>query len=209
LKQEQPTLVASGYQVAVVSYQDPASLHFALLGCDTVLSTVTGPNQIELIKAAVMARVRRFAPAEYEGSPRPRDPTNPLDRHRSAALTLLAHYAKTLESTVFVCGIFYERFQPGGLSQARTNLLPGLNNEGEYIMNCAAMFASFLALPGNSGEVAICMTALQDVGRFVTKALDLPQWPKEMRICGQRTTIGALLQVVALLKSKASCCMPR
>jgi hypothetical protein len=122
---------------------------------------------------------------------------------------LLAHYAKTLESTVFVCGIFYERFQPGGLSQARTNLLPGLNNEGEYIMNCAAMFASFLALPGNSGEVAICMTALQDVGRFVTKALDLPQWPKEMRICGQRTTIGALLQVVALLKSKASCCMPR
>jgi hypothetical protein len=102
-----------------VSYQDPASLHFALLGCDTVLSTVTGPNQIELIKAAVMARVRRFAPAEYEGSPRPRDPTNPLDRHRSAALTLLAHYAKTLESTVFVCGIFYERFQPGGLSQSR------------------------------------------------------------------------------------------
>jgi hypothetical protein len=156
-----------------------------------------------------MARVRRFAPAEYEGSPQQRDPTNPLDRHRSAALALLAHYSTHLDSTVFVCGVFYERFQPGGLTQARTNLLPGLNDEGSYIMNCTDMSASFLAMPSGTGEVTICMTALQDVGRFVTKALDLPQWPKELRICGQRTTIGALLQVVALVKSEDPCLMIR
>jgi hypothetical protein len=165
---------------------------------------VTGPNQIELIKAAVVARVRRFAPAEYEGSPRLRDPSNPLDRQRSVALRLLAHYSQSLETTIFVCGIFYERFQPGGLAGAKTNLIPGLNNEGDYIMNCSAMFASFLTLPGNTGDVTICMTALQDVGRFVTKALDLPQWPQEMRICGQRITVRGLLQTVAQLKSESA-----
>jgi hypothetical protein len=64
------------------------------------------------------------------------------------------------------------------------------------------MCASFLALPGNTGDVKICMTALQDVGRFVTKALDLPQWPQEIRMCGQRTTVRGLLQTVAQLKSE-------
>jgi hypothetical protein len=38
-----------------------------------------------------------------------------------------------------------------------------------------------------AGEVVhVCMTSAEDVGRFVVAALDLSQWPEELRMCGER-----------------------
>jgi hypothetical protein len=103
--QHQSALIAQGYQCQVVDYDDPSSLQHALLGVDTVISTVTGSPQLRLIEAAVQCRVRRFAPAEFEGQPGLRAQNDVLDRGRNAALALLLHYQGYIQYTVFVCGI--------------------------------------------------------------------------------------------------------
>lgn len=146
-------------------------------------------------------RVRRFAPAEFEGPPQLRPANDPLDRSRSLALHWLNHYSQFIQSTRFVCGILYERFQPGGLAQSSIGLSSGFSGEGDYIMNCRSMEAQVPAYDGqNNCNVAICMTAAQDVGRFVTKAIDLQQWPAELRMCGHRVLVKDLVATVSRLK---------
>ncbi|KAK4546911.1 hypothetical protein LTR36_001643 [Oleoguttula mirabilis] len=201
-REEKPRLNES-YQVAVVDYSDLQSLQFALRGIDTVISTVTGPNQIELIKAAVSVRVRRFAPAEFEGVPQLRPANDRLDRGRYVARQWLAHYAQHIQTTTFVCGILYERFQPGGLRQSQIGRTSGFSGEGEYIMDCRAMAAQVPCYDvNNDPNVTICLTAAQDVGKFVTKAIDLPQWPSELRMCGQRVLVKDLVLLVQRLKGR-------
>lgn len=187
--------------MSVVDYNDIESLKYALRGIDTVISTVTGRSQIELIKAAVSIRVRRFVPAEFEGLPQLRAANDPLDRGRTLARQYLQHYAQFIQSTTFVCGILYERFQPGGLQHTRIGLTSGLSGEGDYIMNCRTMHAKVPAYDADENmTVTICMTAAQDVARFVTKAIDLPQWPAELRMTGQRLLVKDLVELVQRLK---------
>ncbi|KAF2169871.1 hypothetical protein M409DRAFT_64855 [Zasmidium cellare ATCC 36951] len=199
-RSQQPQLSSAGYQVAVIDYSEPETLRFALRGIDTVISTVTGPNQIQLIQAAVAARVRRFAPAEFEGPPRLRAANDPLDRGRSVARQWLNHYAQNIQSTAFVCGILYERFQPGGLAQSQIGMASGFSGEGDYIMNCRLMTAQAPAYDhNNEPNATICMTAAQDVARFVTQSLDLRTWPSELRMHGQRIQVkDFVLQVQRL-----------
>lgn len=164
---------------------------------------MTGPNQILLIKAAVAARVRRFAPAEFEGLPQLRPANDPLDRQRTNALSWLRHFRGNIQHTVFVCGIFYERFQPGGLPRALIARNTGYHGEGSYIMDCARMTAESPALgSSNQPDVTICMTSIRDVARFVTKAIDLPTWPLELSMCGERVTVHNLTILVQRLRSK-------
>ncbi|KAK5170442.1 uncharacterized protein LTR77_005030 [Saxophila tyrrhenica] len=202
-RSDKPPLAAKGYQVTVVDYDDADSLKYALRGIDTVISTVTGPSQIELIKAAVSVRVRRFAPAEFEGLSQLRPANDPLDRQRSLALHWLNHYSQFIQSTKFVCGVLYERLQPGGLTQSSIGHTSGFSGEGDYIMNCRTMEANVPAYDAdNNSSVAICMTAAQDVGRFVTKAIDLKQWPAELRMSGQRILVKDLVATVSRLKGQ-------
>lgn len=191
--------------MVVVTYNNADSLQFALRGIDTVVSTVTGPNQIQLIKAAVASKARRFAPAEFEGQPHRRPVNDPLDRSRTNALDWLRHFQGSIEYTVFVCGIFYERFQPGGLPRALIARKTGYHAEGSYILDCANMSAE-LPVYGTSSQpdVKICMTAIKDVARFVTKAIDLATWPAELRMCGDRMTVQNLASLVEQLKSRSS-----
>ncbi|KAM0706280.1 hypothetical protein Q7P35_005605 [Cladosporium inversicolor] len=198
-----PALTQRGLQITIVDYNDADNLKYALRGIDTVISTVTGPNQIHLIKAAVSARVRRFAPAEFEGPPQLRPPNDPLDRQRTAALSWLRHYRNNIEHTVFVCGIFYERFQPGGLPRALIARNTGYHGEGSYIFDFAKMSAESPSMsPSNQPDVTICMTSVRDVARFVTKAIDLPTWPPELRMCGERVTVHNLTILVQRIKKE-------
>ena len=201
--QTKPALATRGFQIAIVDYDDADDLKFALRGIDTVISTVTGPNQILLIKAAVAARVRRFAPAEFEGLPQLRPANDPLDRQRTNALSWLRYYRDRIQHTVFACGIFYERFQPGGLPRSLIARNTGYHGEGSYIMDCARMTAEPPAFgSSNQPDVAICMTSIRDVARFVTKAIDLQTWPLELRMCGERVTVHNLVILVQRLRSK-------
>ena len=97
--QHQSALISRGYQCQVVDYDDPDSLQHALMGIDTVISTVTGEPQLRLIEAAVQCRVRRFAPAEFEGQPGLRGQNPVLDRGKTAALSLLEYYQGHIQYT--------------------------------------------------------------------------------------------------------------
>ena len=201
-----PLLTAKGWQVIVVDYADPNSLRFKLSGVDTVISTITGAAQIALIDAAASVHVRRFAPAEFEGLPALRSPQNLADRDKDASLARLQYYAQHSPSrmsyTVFVCGILYERFAPGGMAASAIGLQCGTSGEGEYLMDIRRMRARIPHFNAAGEIVHICMTSAEDVGRFVVAALDLPQWPTEMRMCGERMSASNVVRVAELMIGK-------
>lgn len=101
----------------MVDYDEASDLRFKLAGVDTVISTVSGLAQLKLIDAAAHAHVRRFVPSEFGGPPGQRPEGDPLDNYRREAIILLAKKKAThgMDFAVFVCGVFFERFGPGGL----------------------------------------------------------------------------------------------
>ncbi|KAL1630492.1 hypothetical protein SLS56_004892 [Neofusicoccum ribis] len=195
-RKAQPSLDARGYQVQVADYDDLNSLEHALAGIDIIISTVSGPSQLALIKAAVNAGVRRFAPAEFEGPPSLRQNNDPLDRGRASAMAYIDHYRSYFEATtVFVCGILYERFQPGGLAAARIGASTGVSQEGNYILDLRYMTAQVPAYDSTNQPSYVCMTAAQDAARLVVAALDMPTWPPEFRMCGERIKVYDLVAI--------------
>ena len=198
----------------VVDYTDQNSLRFKLNGVDTVISTVTGAAQIALIDAAANVHVRRFAPAEFEGLPTLRPAEVLSDRDKDASLARLQYYAQQsrMAYTVFACGILYERFAPGGMAASAIGLGCGTSGEGEYLMDIRRMRARIPHYNAAGEIVRICMTSAEDVGRFVVAALDLPQWPTEMRMCGERMSASDVVSVAELMIGKLNDhdqCSPR
>ncbi|KAI9842908.1 MAG: hypothetical protein M1837_006740 [Sclerophora amabilis] len=186
-REDKPGLNANGFQVIVVDYDDAQSLRYALFGIDTVISTVSGVPQLNLIEAAVSCGVRRFAPAEFEGPPSVR-PVDILDRLKDSALERLRYYSSQIESTVFICGILYERFAPGGMVSCAIGLGTGISGEGEFLVNVRNLKAEIPYDP--SGRIInVCMTSASDVARFVVRALDFAHWPTELSMLGERMAV--------------------
>ena len=201
-RQNQPNYQARDVAVQVVDYDNENSLGFALSGIDIVVSTVTGTPQLNLIRAAVRARVRRFIPAEFEGRPELRPANDPLDGQRYLARQLLYQYQNYIQSTVITCGIFYERFQPGGLAAAGIGFTSRCSGEGAYMLDIRNMTAEVPVYSPNNQNTEICMTSVHDVARFVVRALELEQWPSELRVYGERMTVLDLATLVSRLKGK-------
>ncbi|OAK95527.1 hypothetical protein IQ06DRAFT_320286 [Phaeosphaeriaceae sp. SRC1lsM3a] len=185
-------LSRTGYQCQVVDYDDPRSLQHALMGIDTVISTVTGNPQLRLIEAAVQCRVRRFAPAEFEGQPGLRGQNVVLDRGKNAALSLL---------DVFVCGILYERFSVNGMLSQHMGASTGYGNEGDYIANPRNMTAYVPTFDAARNLACVCLTSAYDVAQFVVRALDMPVWEREMSMYGERMTVNDLVEVIRVCRN--------
>ncbi|KAH7092062.1 hypothetical protein FB567DRAFT_588373 [Paraphoma chrysanthemicola] len=198
----QSALISQGYQCQVVDYDDPASLQYALGGVDTVISTVTGTPQLRLIEAAVQCRVRRFAPAEFEGQPGLRGQVDVLDRGKNAALALLQHYQGYIQSTVFVCGILYERFSVNGMRSHYMGSNTGYGNEGDFIANPRTMTALAPVWDAGHNLSCLCLTSAYNVAQFVVRALDMPTWPTEMSMYGERMTVNNLLEVIRACRNR-------
>ena len=196
----------------VVDYEGRKSLEFALRGVDVVISTVPGTVQIRIIDAAIKAGVRRFAPAEFEGRPSKRIDPNPinqaLDRGKSSVLRHLHQHRNQIESTVFVCGVLYERFSHGGLQQHRIGSSTGISQEGNFMVDVRQMQAQVPYTNSTGQEVTLCLTAASDVGRFVTRSLELQQrWPPELIMHGERVSTYELLSMIARARGNNS--LPR
>lgn len=166
------------------------------MGVDTIISTVTGNAQLRLIEAAVASRVRRFVPAEFEGRPSLRTQNGLLDRGRAAALALLQHYHGYIQSTVFVCGVFYERFSVNGMVSLRIGVNTGYGNEGDYIADPRNMTAVAPVYDSSRNLSKLCLTSVYDVARFVVRALDMPTWPAEMSMCGEKMTVQNVIETI-------------
>ncbi|KAF2024626.1 hypothetical protein EK21DRAFT_78274 [Setomelanomma holmii] len=186
----------------VVDYNDPASLQYALGGVDTVISTVTGTPQLRLIEAAVQCRVRRFAPAEFEGQPGLRGQIDVLDRGKNAALALLQHYQGYIQYTVFVCGILYERFSVNGMRSQYMGSNTGYGSEGDYVANPRTMTALAPVWDAGHNLSFLCLTSAYDVAQFVVRALDMPVWAPEMSMYGERMTVIDLLEVIRSCRNR-------
>ena len=194
--QPHPELTAKGWQVVVVDYNNASDLRFKVRGVDVVISTINGTPQMRLIDAAAAERVRRFIPSEFEGSPFSRPPNTFLDNGRRAALARLQECeAQGLRSTVFTCGIFYERFAPGGMAAFQIGVRNAIGGEGQYVLDMRQGRAMIPPSNGTGRPVHVCLTSARDVARFVVAALSLPSWPREFRMRGERMTIAELVSI--------------
>ena len=172
-------------------------------GVDLVISMVSGPAQLALIDAACSANVRRFAPAEFSGSLQYRPVMDPLDRGKSAALARLQQYVSYgMSYTILSCGLLYENFGPGGLAASNIGHASGLNGEGDLLMNVRGLRAS-IPFAATGQPATVCMTSAQDVGRLVVAALEMPEWPTELRMCGDRMNTLQIVQVAEAMLSKS------
>ncbi|ROT41456.1 NAD(P)-binding protein [Sodiomyces alkalinus F11] len=195
-------------QVAVVNYGDSRALQYALRGVDLVISTFRGPEQINLVKAARSAGVRRFVPAEFEGSldRRPPGHRDPLDFGSAEARQLLQHYAnsrsRNMQWTAFSCGIFYERFGPGGLGPYGMGASSCVANQGDYLIDVGEGAADIVELNADGRSARICMTSLDDVARFVAAAVELgvDTWPREYKMRGDRMSVRDLFALCSRVR---------
>ena len=108
-----------------MDYDNQDSLDNALSGVHTLVSTVTGLNQVSLLSSALRVGVRRFIPAEFEGALDSRTQDDILDRGfygKHHIRTTLQLCAGSIHSTIISCGVLYERFAPGGLRKSRLGL---------------------------------------------------------------------------------------
>ncbi|KAI1915123.1 hypothetical protein LOZ61_001798 [Ophidiomyces ophidiicola] len=194
-----PALASKGWQVLQVDYREYSKICYALKGVDVVISTVSGQAEHALIAAAAQVKVRRFIPSEFEGSPSRRPDSKLPDRGNATSLSLLQQSG--MEYTVFTCGIFYERFAPGGMAAFQLGRGSYIDQEGEYLINVRSMKADIPYLSDGRNSV-VCMTSAQDVARAVVAALDLPRWPTEFTMYGERTYLTNLVGIVETVFSR-------
>ncbi|KAN0083238.1 hypothetical protein V8E54_002326 [Elaphomyces granulatus] len=195
-----PGLIAKGWQVIAVDYGNSSDIEYKLTGVDTVISTISGQSQLALIDAAAQVHVRRFVPSEFEGRPAARLQHDPLDRGKKAALNRLEHYQNCgMEYAAFVCGVFYERFAPGGMAAFQIGNGTYVTGEGDYLMDIRNKTAQIPYYDHTGQEICICMTSAEDVARFVVAALDLPYWPTEFRMAGERMALGDIVKIAEIM----------
>ncbi|WEW56831.1 hypothetical protein PRK78_002286 [Emydomyces testavorans] len=185
-----PALISKGWQVLQVDYANNSKLRYALTGVDVVISTISGLAETALITAAAQVKVRRFIPSEFEGPPSMRTLSKLPDRGNNASLSLLQQYG--IEYTIFTCGVFYERFAPGGMAAFQLGRGTYIDKEGEYVLNIRSMKAELPYL-SDGRDSMLCMTSAQDVAQAVVAALDLTRWPTEFRMFGDRMSIANLV----------------
>ncbi|KAI2624121.1 isoflavone reductase [Xylaria nigripes] len=189
-------------QVAVVNYHNPEALRFSLQGIDLVISTIAGIEQLNLIDAARRAQVRTFVPSEFEGclSHRPLPENDPFNNGSSTALEQLEHWSTSryyrMRYTVFSCGVFYERFAPGGLRAYNMGATCRFPNQGDFLIDVGLGTAELPATNAQGRQIHITLTSAFDVARFVAAAVELgiESWPREFKMCGACITPQRIVQ---------------
>ncbi|KAI9900018.1 hypothetical protein N3K66_004280 [Trichothecium roseum] len=192
-----PEYDSLGIQVLAVDYNRHDSLRYALRGIDLCISTVAGPEQINLIMASADSGVRLFVPSEFEGSMRQRPAHDPMDRGSIQAMSLLKHLdsTKRMKYTIFSCGLFMERFSPYGLGHFQIGYGTSVASPGDYLLDARTGVAEYVELNQRRRNIQVCLTSVFDLVKFIVAAIDLGpgEWPKEWTLRGDRKSIRELL----------------
>ncbi|OQV01592.1 Alcohol dehydrogenase GroES-like domain-containing protein isoform 2 [Cladophialophora immunda] len=104
--------------------------------------------------------------------------------------------------TVFTCGVLYERFAPGGMAASQIGLRSNIGQEGDYLMDFRRRRAQVPYLNSAGQPATICMTSAADVARFVVAALDLPSWPREFRLRGERLSVRDVVAIAEEIQGR-------
>lgn len=186
-------------QLAVVDFASVEELRYALQGVDLLISTISGVEQLNLIDAARRARVRVFVPSEFEGPVSHRPADDPLDRGSHAALDLLRQWSQSkpngMQYTVFSCGLFMERFGPGGLQAYNLGASTGVQNSNDYVVDISQAAGEIIETSPSGRPVQVVLTSVYDVARFVAAAIELGpnSWPREFKMKGDQMTLRDLV----------------
>ncbi|KAM7199547.1 hypothetical protein V8F20_005731 [Naviculisporaceae sp. PSN 640] len=189
-----------GCQVAVVDFGNVEELRYTLQGVDLLISTISQNEQVNLIDAARRARVRLFVPSEFEGdlSHRPRE-NDPLDRGSQSALDLLDRWSQSrshpMRYTVFSCGLFMERFAPGGIQTYNIGAGSGLAGPNDYLVNIEGATAEIVEGDARGRPAQVALTSVYDLAMFIAAAIELgpANWPREYRLRGDHMTVRELV----------------
>jgi hypothetical protein len=84
----------------------------------------------------------------------------------------------------------------------RIGVNTGYGNEGDYIVDIRNMTAEAPVYDSAGNLSYLCLTSAYDVAKFVVEALNLPQWPAEMSMCGERMSVNALVEAIKSYRSR-------
>lgn len=185
-----------------MDYNNITNLAYTLQGANLVISTIGGNEQLNLIDAARRARVNVFVPSEFEGDLNHRpEHDDPLDtRDSRSALRFLESWSQStshrLRYTVFSCGVFMERFAPGGLQMYGIGAGSGVQGPDDYLVNIQEARAEIIPTNSNGRPVRISLTSVYDVAQFIMAAIELglDNWPKEFRMRGDSLAVQELVE---------------
>lgn len=181
-----------------------------LKGVDLVISTVSGESQTALVEAAAQAQVRHFIPSAFSGPEQCQSQLGNPEEWNDL-ISLLDHHLATsaMHYTLFTCGVFYERFAPGGLNALQistfNNRHGAVGEEGNFLVDVRAGKTTIPVISGTE-ELSICMTSARDVARYLVATLqryeDMSIWPKEFKFCTERLKMSELLEICSRVRGK-------
>ena len=213
-----PVLESGRAKLCRVDYADHSSLVSALHGTHTVISAIGFSTsdeswfstELALLKAAIGTGVKRFAPSEYGigvlatpqidafiGSVRI------WEACEEAAAT------EGLEWTRYECGLFMNYLGFGvpshgpGKTELREEALGGREKDGEWIYYTGACRAE-LPVKADGTFPRITLTAIEDVGKFIAKSLDLPSgsWETTSYMVGETLRMNEVVQIAEKVMGK-------
>ncbi|OAX84668.1 hypothetical protein ACJ72_00960 [Emergomyces africanus] len=193
-----------------VNYSDRASLTEALRGIETCISTAASfddksfvGGQIALAEACIAAGVRRFVPSEFELDPHTRKDRIPYLAAKRQVLSYLntPEVRNKIQCTIFTPGIFYDYYSPmveddGKRHASSESLVPIGFDMVVDLKSCRA------ELVDGMDDARIRFTAVDDVGKFVAKALELDNWPDQFLMSGENLNCMELIQLCERVRGK-------
>jgi uncharacterized protein YbjT (DUF2867 family) len=211
-----PLLASSQVSLARVDYADHAALVSALRAADThTVISVLGftfasaadgswfATQIALLGAAREAGCRRFAPSEFGVGVRA---TLGIEALVGSVRVWRACEAACadggMEWTRFECGLFmnYLGFGvpacgPGG-EGVREEALAGREKDGEWFYYCSECRAE-LPVMADGTFPRVTLTAVEDVGKFVARSLELPSgsWETTSYMVGETVRMDEVVRI--------------
>ncbi|KAF2811743.1 NAD(P)-binding protein [Mytilinidion resinicola] len=190
-KHEITILSRRGLIWRTVNYDDKSELAEALQGIHTVLSFIqlmTDPNQQaqkNLIDAAILADVKRFAPSEYGSSTTVDMPWWARKDATQEYLKQVNESGKTIEYTLFQPGMFldYLAFP----YKTAKHLTP---------LNTMIDFENRRAVVVEGHDAIMTFTTVQDLAAVVARAVDYDgKWPVIGGISGNRIPVSRILEI--------------
>jgi hypothetical protein len=100
-----------------------------------------------------------------------------------------------MEYTVFSCGIFMERFGPGGLQSYNLGGSTGVQNPNDYIVDIANATGEIIETDSHGRPARVTLTSVYDVARFVAAAIDIGpgNWPREFTMGGDSMDVREII----------------
>lgn len=107
--------------------------------------------------------------------------------------------------TIFSCGVFYERFLPGGLGRLGIGRSMNLYSAGDYLLNIETAVAEVVSATADGRPVVVSMTSVCDVARFVAAAVEigLERWPREFCMRGDQLSVEGIVSACSTGKNGA------